>query len=166
MSRIWKTCVFLVLLGGGKGGKIFWGLPNRFSTNPERIVKVRESAPSKIGLLCIALFTVPRADDDVVVDDRLMMACNIYIFQFFSKKLFWQCWETYYCEYQIKKTEVVLSKVREFAFVVGWWWWCCCWWFWPKLYLCICICIFWCQTPGNIVFEVLKQYPFQKYSTW
>ena len=31
---------------------------------------------------------VPRADDDVVVDDRLMMACNIYIFQFFSKKLF------------------------------------------------------------------------------
>ena len=35
-----------------------------------------------------ALFTVPRADDDVVVDDRLMMACNIYIFQFFQKKLF------------------------------------------------------------------------------
>ena len=32
-------------------------------------MKVRESAPSKIGLLCIALFTVPRADDDVVVDD-------------------------------------------------------------------------------------------------
>ena len=96
------------------------------------------------------------------------------IFNFFSKKLYWQCSETYYCEYQIKKTEVVLSKVREFAFVVGWWWWCCCWWFWPKLYLCICvfvylcicICIFWCQTPGNIVFEVLKQYPFQKYSTW
>ena len=78
----------MVLLGGGKGGKIFWGLPYRFSTNPERIVKVRESAPSKIGLLCIALFTVPRADDIVVVDDRLMMACNIYIFQFFSKKLF------------------------------------------------------------------------------
>jgi len=43
----------LVLLGGGKGGKIFWGLPYRFSTNPERIVKVRESAPSKIGFLCI-----------------------------------------------------------------------------------------------------------------
>ena len=43
----------MVLLGGGKGGKIFWGLPYRFSTNPERIVKVRESAPSKIGLLCI-----------------------------------------------------------------------------------------------------------------
>ena len=41
MSRIWKTCLFLVLLGGGKGGKIFWGLPYRFSTNPERIVKVR-----------------------------------------------------------------------------------------------------------------------------
>ena len=83
-----KNMPFLVFLGGGEGGKIFWGLPNRFSTNPERIVKVRESAPSKIGLLCIALFTVPRADDDVVVDDRLMMACNIYIFQFFSKKLF------------------------------------------------------------------------------
>jgi len=78
----------LVFLGGAEGAKIFWGLPNRFSTNPERIVKVRESAPSKIGLLCIALFTVPRADDDVVVDDRLMMACNIYIFQFFSKKTF------------------------------------------------------------------------------
>ena len=44
---------FLVLLGGGKGGKIFWGLPYRFSTNPERIVKVRESAPSKIGLFFI-----------------------------------------------------------------------------------------------------------------
>ena len=41
-----------------------------------------------------------------------------------------------------KKTEVVLSKVREFAFVVGWWWWCCCWWFWPKLYLCICVFVF------------------------
>ena len=53
--------------------------------------------------------------------------------QLFSKKFFWQCWETYYCKYQIKKTEVVLSKVREFAFVVGWWWWwwwCSCWWFW------------------------------------
>ena len=34
----------LVFLGGGEGGKIFWGLPNRFSTNPERIVKVCESA--------------------------------------------------------------------------------------------------------------------------
>ena len=43
----------MVLLGGGKGGKIFWGLPYRFSTNPERIVKLREIAPSKIGLLCI-----------------------------------------------------------------------------------------------------------------
>ena len=64
-------------------------------------------------------------------------------FNFFQKKLYWQCWETYYCEYQIKKTEVVLSKVREFAFVVGWWWWwCCCWWFWPKLYLCICVFVF------------------------
>ena len=56
MSRIWKTCLFLVLLGGGKGGKIFWGLPYRFSTNPERIVKVRESAPSKIGLFCIGFW--------------------------------------------------------------------------------------------------------------
>ena len=35
-----------------------------------------------------------------------------------------------------------MSKVREFAFVVGWWWWCCCWWFWPKLYLCICVFVF------------------------
>ena len=47
---------FLVFLGGAEGAKIFWGLPNRFSTNPERIVKVRESAPSKIGLLCIGFF--------------------------------------------------------------------------------------------------------------
>ena len=45
---------FLVFLGGGKGGKIFWGLPNRFSTNPERIVKVRESAPSKIGFCALS----------------------------------------------------------------------------------------------------------------
>ena len=57
-------------------------------------------------------------------------ASNIYILQHFSKKNFWQCWETYCCEYQIKKPEVVLSKVREFTFVVGWWWWWCCWWFW------------------------------------
>ena len=61
-------------------------------------------------------------------------ACNIYIFQFFSTFFFWQCWETYYCEYQIKKPEVVLSKVQELAFVVWWWWWwwwwCRCWWFW------------------------------------
>ena len=116
MSRIWKTCLFLVFLGGGEGGKIFWGLPNRFSTNPERIVKVRESAPSKIGLLCIG---------DVHWMMLLLMIAwwslvTFTIFQFFSKKHFWQCWETYCCEFQIKKPEVVLSKVREFAFVVGW----------------------------------------------
>ena len=36
---------------------------------------------------------------------------------------------------------------------------------WPKLYLCICICVFACQTPGNIVFEVLAPRASQKYST-
>ena len=36
---------------------------------------------------------------------------------------------------------------------------------WPKLYLCICICVFASQTTGNIVFEVLLPLPFQKYST-
>ena len=55
MSRIWKTCNFLVFLGGAEGAKIFWGLPNGFSTNPEKIVKVRESAPSKIGFLWIEI---------------------------------------------------------------------------------------------------------------
>jgi len=70
------------------------------------------------------------------LDDRLMIAGNICIFPFFSKIFSWQCWETYYCEYQIKKKpEVVLSKVQELAFVVWWWWWwwwwwCRCWWFW------------------------------------
>ena len=53
MSRIWKICLFLAFLGGGEGGKIFWGLTNRFSTNPEKIVNVRECAPSKIGFLWI-----------------------------------------------------------------------------------------------------------------
>ena len=33
------------------------------------------------------------------------------------------------------------------------------------VYLCICICVFASQTPGNIVFEVLLPLPFQKYST-
>ena len=74
-------------VGAERTGRIGGSTSCRPSVHPERIVKVRESAPSKIGLLCIALFTVPRADDDVVVDDRLMMACNIYIFQLFSKKL-------------------------------------------------------------------------------
>ena len=31
---------------------------------------------------------------------------NIYIFQYFSKKTFWQCVETYCCEYQIKKSKI------------------------------------------------------------
>ena len=31
--------------------------------------------------------------------------------------------------------------------------------------LCICICVFGCQTLGNIVFEVLVRFPFQKYIT-
>ncbi len=57
-------------------------------------------------------------------------ASNIYIFQFFCKIFFWQCWETYKCEYQSKNPDVVLSKVREFAFVVGWWCWCWGWWSW------------------------------------
>ena len=42
----------------------------------------------------------------------------------------------------------------------------------PKLYFCICICVFVylycvfaCQRHGNIVFEVLVPFPFQKYST-
>ena len=35
---------------------------------------------------------------------------------------------------------------------------------WPKLYLCICIFAFACQTPGTIVFEVLIPRAFQKYS--
>ena len=51
MTFMLKTCPFLVFLGGGEGGKNFWGLSNRFSTNPEKIVKVREIAPSKIGFL-------------------------------------------------------------------------------------------------------------------
>ena len=169
MSRIWKTCLFLVFLGGAEGAKIFWGLPNRFSTNPERIVKVRESAPSKIGLLCIGDVHWWCALDDVVVDDRLMITCNIYNFpiffkktfltmlrnillwisnkktrscfeqssgirfcswmiawwllddrlsipcniynfQFFSKEFFWQCRETYYCEYQIKNQKLFWAK--------------------------------------------------------
>ena len=33
------------------------------------------------------------------------------------------------------------------------------------VYLCICICVFGCQTRGNIVFEVLVRFPFQKYIT-
>ena len=51
MTFMLKTCPFLVFLGGVEGDKKFWGLTNRFSTNPEKIVKVRESAPSKIGFL-------------------------------------------------------------------------------------------------------------------
>ena len=41
----------IFMLGGAEGAKNFWGLSNRFSTNPEKIVKVRKSAPSKIGFL-------------------------------------------------------------------------------------------------------------------
>ena len=33
------------------------------------------------------------------------------------------------------------------------------------MYLCICISVFACHTPGNIVFEVLVPLPFQKYIT-
>ena len=33
------------------------------------------------------------------------------------------------------------------------------------VYLCICICVFGYQTHGNIVFEVLVRFPFQKYIT-
>ena len=33
------------------------------------------------------------------------------------------------------------------------------------MYLCIRICVFGCQTCGNIVFEVLVRFPFQKYIT-
>ena len=33
------------------------------------------------------------------------------------------------------------------------------------VYMCICICVFGCQTSGNIVFEVLVRFPFQKYIT-
>ena len=33
------------------------------------------------------------------------------------------------------------------------------------VYLYICICVFECKTPGNIVFEVLVPFPFQKYIT-
>ena len=33
------------------------------------------------------------------------------------------------------------------------------------MYLSICISVFTCQTPGNIVFEVLVPLPFQKYIT-
>jgi len=138
MSRIWKKCLFLVFLGGGEGGKIFWGLPNRFSTNPERIVKVRESAPSKIGLLCIALFTVPRADDDVVVDDRLMMACNIYIFQLFSKKLFWQCWETYQTMLGNISNNILFKNIAHDRSISKFYPNCIC----VFVYLCICICVF------------------------
>ena len=33
------------------------------------------------------------------------------------------------------------------------------------VHLCIWICVFGCQTRGNIVFEVLVRFPFQKYIT-
>ena len=33
------------------------------------------------------------------------------------------------------------------------------------MHLCIWICVFGCQTRGNIVFEVLVRFPFQKYIT-
>ena len=42
---------FFVFLGGAEGAKFFLGLTNRFSTNPEKNVKVRKIAPSKIGFL-------------------------------------------------------------------------------------------------------------------
>ena len=47
MSRIWKICLFLAFLGGGEGGKIFWGLTNRFSTNPEKNCEIARNCTLK-----------------------------------------------------------------------------------------------------------------------
>ena len=50
------------------------------------------------------------------LDDRLMIAGNIYIFHFFFKIFSWRCWETYYCEFQIKKNRSCFEQSSGIGF--------------------------------------------------